>query len=143
MRRMNRREAREKCIKVLYQIDLSANSIEEWIASVLECDGDTDEPDVDTQFLRELVDGVLENLEAIDTEIRDATLRWSPDRLGKVELAILRLGVYEILHRPDIPEAVTVNEAVELAKEYGSEESARFVNGVLAGVIKRNRESGR
>ena len=87
----------------------------ESIASVLECDGDTDEPDVDTQFLRTCRRS-LENLEAIDTEIRDATLRWSPDRLGKVELAILRLGVYEILHRPDIPEAVTVNEAVELAK---------------------------
>lgn len=141
MRRMNRREAREKCIKVLYQIDLSANSTEESIRSILECDGDTNESNVETRFLRDLADGVLENLETVDSEIRDATLKWNPDRLGKVELAILRLGVYEILCRPDIPEAATVNEAVELAKKYGSEESARFVNGVLAGVIKKHRES--
>lgn len=138
MRRMSRREAREKCIKVLYQIDLTANSSEESIASVLECDGYTGESDIETQFLRELVNGVLENLDVIDSEIEDATLKWNPERLGKIELAILRLGVYEILFRPDIPKAATLNEAVELAKEYASEESARFVNGVLAGIMKKH-----
>lgn len=76
----------------------------------------------------------------IDAEIAGSSLKWDPGRLGRIEMAILRLGVYEILMRPDIPVAATINEAVELAKQYGSEDSARFVNGVLAGVTKKRGE---
>jgi N utilization substance protein B len=141
MRQMSRRAAREKCIKVLYQIDLAANSPEESIQSVLECDGVSDDTGEATQFLRELVAGVLENLEVIDAEIAGSSLKWDPARLGRIEMAILRLGVYEILMRPDIPRAATINEAVELAKQYGSEDSARFVNGVLAGVMMKHGEA--
>ncbi|NLU42513.1 MAG: transcription antitermination factor NusB [Firmicutes bacterium] len=138
---MSRRAAREKCVKILYQIDISNNSVDESMKSVFECDGDVDEGSEQAGFLRELVTGVLENLEAIDAEIKEYTHKWSPDRLGRMEKAILRLAVYEIVHRPDIPVAATINEAVELSKEYASDESARFVNGVLAGIAGKHGES--
>ncbi len=138
MHRLSRRAAREKCVKILYQIDISNNSVEESMKSVFECDGDVGEMSAEAGFLRELVTGVLDNLEAIDAEIKDYTHKWSPDRLGRMEKAILRMAVYEIVYRPDIPVAATINEAVELSKEYASDESARFVNGVLAGVAGKH-----
>jgi N utilization substance protein B len=143
MHRLSRRAARDKCVKILYQIDISNNSLEESMKSVFECDGDADDTIEQAGFLRELVTGVLDNLEAIDAEIRDYTHKWSPDRLGRMEKAILRMAVYEIVHRPDIPVAATINEAVELSKEYASDDSARFVNGVLAGIAVKHGESGR
>jgi N utilization substance protein B len=141
MRRLSRRAAREKCVKILYQIDISGNSVEESIKSVFECDGDACEMSEEAGFLSELITGVLDNLETIDSDIRDHAHKWSPDRLGRMEKAILRMAVYEIVHRSDIPVAATINEAVELSKQYGSDDSARFVNGVLAGVASKHGES--
>ena len=142
MHRLSRRAARDKCVKILYQIDISNNSLEESMKSVFECDGDADDTIEQAGFLRELVTGVLDNLEAIDAEIRDYTHKWSPDRLGRMEKAILRMAVYEIVHsRTSL--RCNINEAVELSKEYASDDSARFVNGVLAGIAVKHGESGR
>jgi len=82
-------------------------------------------------FTEELVNGVLAQLEEIDRAIAAHAENWSIERIAKVELAILRLAVHELLRRRDIPPVVTINEAIEIAKMYAGEDSHRFVNGVL------------
>jgi len=88
-------------------------------------------------FARHIVQGTLENIEEIDKKIERQLEHWNFDRLGRVDLAILRISIYGLKYQQDIPYSVTIDEAIDLAKRYGSEESYRFVNGVLDGVRKQ------
>ena len=88
-------------------------------------------------FTRELFDGVVLNEEKIDSVVESCTKKWSKDRLSKVSLCILRIAVYEILFRTDIPNSVSVNEAVNLAKKYGTDLEYAFVNGILGTVCSK------
>ena len=90
-----------------------------------------DEPRDYYAFGEELIHGTLENQEAIDERIMDLASNWDFSRIAKIDLAILRLAIFELLYRKDIPPVVTINEAIDLSKEYSSEESRRFVNGIL------------
>jgi N utilization substance protein B len=90
--------------------------------------------DNDQKFMYQVLSGVVQNLERIDQEISSNTRKWSFSRLNKIDIAILRLAVYEILFMEDIQKSVSVNEAVELAKAYGSDESFSFINGLLRKV---------
>jgi len=92
-------------------------------------------------FARLLTQGSLEHLEEIDQLLQRQLEHWDFSRLNKVDLAILRISIYALLHQPEIPYKVTIDEAISLAKMYGSDESYRFVNGVLDGVSKQIRES--
>ena len=76
--------------------------------------------------------GVLEHLEEIDAQINEVASGWKTDRMGKVDLSVLRLAVYEIEYDEDVPTGVAINEAVELVKKYGRDESPAFINGILA-----------
>ncbi len=87
-------------------------------------------------FAEELIAGTLENLQRIDETISDAAKNWSLDRIARCDLAILRLAIYELFFRKDIPPVVSINEAIDLAKIYSTEESHKFVNGVLDTVKK-------
>lgn len=87
-------------------------------------------------FARFLLAGAIENLEAIDASIEKQLKNWDLKRLSKVDLALLRLGAYALLYQRDIPATVTIDESVEIAKEYGSTESYKFVNGILDAVLK-------
>ncbi len=87
-------------------------------------------------FCRELVEGVRENLSVIDALLSTASNRWHIERMSIVDRNILRLAVYEIAYVPDIPNNVSVNEGIELAKLFGAEDSATFVNGVLDRCLK-------
>lgn len=82
-------------------------------------------------FADELIFGVIENVEAIDAKIREIASNWDFDRIAKIDLSILRMAIYELLFRKDIPPVVTINEAIDLSKQFSAEESRRFVNGVL------------
>jgi len=82
-------------------------------------------------FSDELIFGVIENLGAIDDKIKEIANNWDFDRIAKIDLSILRMAIYELLFRKDIPPVVTINEAIDLSKMYSSEESRRFVNGIL------------
>lgn len=82
-------------------------------------------------FSDELIFGVIENVEAIDEKIREIASNWDFDRIAKIDLSILRMAIYELLFRKDIPPVVTINEAIDLSKQFSAEESRRFVNGVL------------
>ena len=86
----------------------------------------------DEDYMRKKLDGILSKLPELDKALNERTTHWKTSRMGKVELAILWLGLYELLYEEDIPNNVAVNEAVELAKKYGTEDSFSFVNGVLA-----------
>lgn len=88
-------------------------------------------------FARLLVEGTLENLEDIDGEIKAQLEHWDFGRLARVDLAILRISVYALKYQKDIPHSVTIDEAVDISKTYGSDDSYRFINGVLDGIKKR------
>ena len=88
-------------------------------------------------FSRLLIGGTLENLDSIDCVIRENLNNWDFTRISRVERAILRISVYSMLFQKSIPITVTINEAVDIAKEFGSDESYKFINGVLDGVRKR------
>ena len=90
------------------------------------------EGEEDRIYIRNKLTSILDELPLIDEKIREICQGWRLSRLGKTELAILRLAVYEILYDEDIPTGVAINEAVEIAKIYCSEEAPRFINGVLA-----------
>ena len=87
-------------------------------------------------FAALIVRGTIENLDDVDGHIRNHLKKWSFERLNRVDLAILRTSVYALVHQRDIPANVTIDEAVEIAKQFGSPESYRFINGVLDGIRK-------
>ena len=124
-----RREARERAIELLYEAELRAAPA----AEILE-----DQLVALDPFVIELVLGVTSNVEELDAEIGSLLKKeWSLDRLGMLDLWILRLGVHELL-RHDAPVAVVINEAVELGNRFGAtEESGRFINGVLGAAARR------
>ncbi|WP_377888568.1 transcription antitermination factor NusB [Alkalihalobacillus sp. R86527] len=126
---MKRRHAREKAIQALFQIDVTDTDPKEALEHVLS-DGEGDE------FLSELVFGTLENLEEIDEKIKNNLVNWTFNRIGNVDRSVLRMACYEMT-RDDIPVNVSLNEAVELAKMFGGDESGRFVNGVLSKMIQK------
>ena len=91
-------------------------------------------------FARMLIAGALEHREEIDKKIESRLEHWDIHRLGKVDLAILRISAYALLFQKEIPATVTIDEAVDIAKDYGSDESYRFINGVLDGIRKSDHE---
>ncbi len=126
-----RHKAREVALQVLYEIDAVGHNSEEALNHILvriEVSEDV------TGFARELVNGVLQNRDELDQNIRDFAPAWPLDQISIVDRNILRLAIFEILHDNKIPVKVAINEAVELAKTFGSNNSSRFVNGVLGSV---------
>lgn len=124
---MKRRTAREKALQSLFQIDVSDTEPNEAMQHAL----DGQESDA---FFEQLVYGVLENKEKIDEMIKQHLVNWKLDRLANVDRAILRLSAYEMIFLEDIPVNVSMNEAIELAKQFGDDKSAKFVNGVLSNI---------
>ena len=129
---MSRRELREQIFKLLFRIEF--NSDEEMKA---QCELFFDSPDEvfspeDEKYIKDKYDQIYSRINDIDSLINEKAKGWDSDRMGKVELTIIRLGVYEIMYDDDVPESVAINEAVELAKKFGQDKSHGFVNAVLA-----------
>lgn len=133
---MGRRQSREAALQAIFQVDLGRIDPERAISYTADNFGIKPE---DLTYTRELVTGALERLEKIDRIIASYSKDWQLERLARVDRNIMRLAIYEILYRDDIPAGVSVNEAVELAKVYGGEDSGRFVNGILGRVITLSR----
>lgn len=130
----SRHIARERAIQLLFQLDY--NEAEDREKAFDEFwDSFEDKPDV-RPFTDELVHGVLEHRDSLDREIQRYAKNWDLKRMGGVDRNVLRLALYEIQHRKDIPPVVSVNEAIELAKELSTDEAAKFVNGILDQAIK-------
>lgn len=124
---MKRRTAREKALQALFQIDVSQADPSEAIDHVLEGEeGD--------EYLTLLVTGVLENKEEIDSMIKQYLEKWKLERLATVDRNLLRQGVYELKYSKEVPANVVIDEAIEIAKIFGDDNSSRFINGVLSKV---------
>lgn len=127
---MTRSELRENLFKLLFRAEF--NAPEEMADQKKYFFEEVPLKDSERDELRTKADNILKNLEKIDESLNDKVTGWKTDRLGKVELTILRLAVYEILYDDAVPTSVAINEAVELAKKFGQDSSSAFVNGVLA-----------
>ena len=124
--KLNRTEAREKIMIILYQIDLyDKDKIPYDLESVFH-----ENLEIDNKFVRDIVDGVLEKKDSIDKIISKYLENWDLDRLDKTDRAILRLSTYEMLYY-NTPKVVVINEAVELAKKYSDEKIVKLINAVL------------
>lgn len=130
---MGRRASRETAMKLLYQLEIQKEDREAQISTALE---ENDLQDRDREYVLDVVNGVASNLSYIDNIIETNARGWKMNRISKVDLSILRLCIYEVSFRDDIPYNVSVNEAVELAKKYSGEEAGAFVNGILSKVSK-------
>lgn len=134
---MGRRASREAAMKLLYQLEIQKSDRNEQIETALE-DGSL--TDSDKKYIRSIIDEVSEKVALLDRVIEKYAMGWKISRLSKIDLSILRIGIFEILFREDIPYSVSVNEAVELAKKYSNEDAGAFVNGLLAKVTKSDAE---
>ncbi len=135
---MSRRTAREAAFKLLFQMEIQKDDPKKQIEVFLEQDdfNNNDVDDSDREFILDVVKGTISDLSEIDKSIEVYLKGWKINRISKVDLAILRLAIYEILNRDDIPANVSVNEAVEIAKKYSGEESGAFINGILGKFIR-------
>lgn len=133
-----RRRARELALQLLYQHEHTGADLD-----VMQKDFDefTGASDGVREFADFLLRGTLANLEKLDEELALQTAHWRLERLAAVDRNILRLALFELTHVPDTPAAVVIDEAIEIAKTFGAEESGRFVNGVLDGYVKRRAEA--
>ena len=151
----NRRVARECALKIIFALRLDEQAdtsrlLADFWQNFRFADDALGEP-VETEatplssgaraFAETLVKGVVEYRAVIDKEIREVAKNWTLERMAAVDLSILRVCVYELFYQPDIPKRVAINEAIEIAKRYGTKESPSFVNGLLDKVAQKAREN--
>lgn len=131
---MTRREIREQVFKMLFRVEFYNQ--EEMSEQIALCEDDAcNWKEKDKTYIFEKVEKISEKLEEIDAKINEVSESWKTGRMGKVDLTLIRLAVYEMLYEEDVPAKVAINEAVELAKQYGTDNSPSFVNGVLAKLV--------
>lgn len=131
-----RSKARKRALDILFQSDVRGEDLPAMLAA--EAKRAASEPAREGSWLyaREIVDGVIDNREAIDEQITTFAKDWSLARMPAVDRAVLRIGVWELLYNDEVPSAVAIDEAVELAKEFSTEDSGAFVHGVLGRVAR-------
>ncbi|MCD6489698.1 MAG: transcription antitermination factor NusB [Thermodesulfobacterium sp.] len=132
---MKRRKGREIALQILYQKEAAQIPISEAIGNYKKYFNVKDSEIF--KFGEELAIGVAENINFIDSIIKKYTPTWPLERQNLTDKNILRLAIYEMFFRPDIPEVVSINEAIELAKRYGTDDSPAFINGVLDSIYKK------
>ncbi|WP_194411638.1 transcription antitermination factor NusB [Microbacterium cremeum] len=131
-----RTKARKRALDILFQADVRGDEVATILAA--EAKRAASEPAREASWLyaREIVDGVIDNREAIDEQITTFAKDWSLARMPAVDRAVLRLATWEILYNDEVPTAVAIDEAVELAKEFSTDDSPSFVHGVLARIAR-------
>lgn len=131
---MSRREIREQIFKILFRVEFhEREDMPEQLQLFMEELGK--EENKDTRYIQEKYGNILERIGELDAMVNQVAQGWKTSRMGKADLAIIRLAVYEMKFEEDVPEGVAINEAVELAKSYGTDDSPSFVNGVLAKLV--------
>jgi N utilization substance protein B len=132
-----RREGRELAVQILYALDLNPIRMQETFQLFRENSRAAEHV---RNFAEELAAGVTANRDAIDKLIAGTSKNWAISRMAKVDLNILRLAIFEIVFRIDIPRNVTINEAIEVAKKFGTEDSPAFINGILDEIAAQHPE---
>lgn len=130
---MSRRLTRELAFKIIFQIDMGRNPWKEVLTRAI---SETTLSEKSGAFLEQLVKGTIQYLKEIDTELMKYAEGWKLERMASTDRNILRMALYEIRYLKDIPPGVTANEAVELSKKYGDDDSGKFVNGILGNIIR-------
>ena len=136
-----RRETRDATVKFLFSDDFSlerrnSESLEERIETFLQEYDGCQKDKIDMGYVRTVVEGTAAHIGEIDKLIEAYTENWAPERMARIDMAILRVAIYEMLYMEDIPASVSINEAVELAKTYSHEYAGTFVNGILGGIYR-------
>lgn len=129
---MSRREIREQIFKLLFRIEFNQKEEMAQQEAFFFEDEENETSEKESAMISEKVNRIVEKLDDIDRLLNEKAKGWETERMGKVDLTILRLAVFEILYDEEIPTGVAINEAVELAKKFGQDSSPAFVNGVLA-----------
>lgn len=133
---MSRRSARKNAFFLLFQMDFNQAEEYEQVKEIFFAEAEEPVEEEDKQFIISEVEGTRSHLEEIDYIIGECAKGWNTDRMSKVDLAILRLAVYELRFGEDTPVGVAINEAVELAKKFSSDEAPGFINGILGKVVQ-------
>ena len=132
---MNRRELREHVFRMLFRKEffLLAGEFEEQVQMYLEELSPLEEKD--RSYMQEKIDAIYTSVPELDSKLNEVAKGWKTGRMGKVDLTVLRLALYEMRYEASVPEKVAINEAVEIARKYGGDDSPSFVNGVLAKLV--------
>jgi len=130
---MNRKGTREEAVKIAYCMDVNKEFEKSCPSAYVE---HFELEDVDMEYLNKTIDDMIDHLDEIDKHITDNSKDWKITRIAKVDLAILRVALSEILYNDTIPESVAINEAVEISKKYSSDDSHKFINGILGTVVR-------
>lgn len=133
---MTRRESREQAFALLFEMTFNDQPIEQLAAAASEA---RDTPV--SVFAMTLASGAQAHLAELDEKIAAYSVKWSKERISRVALSVMRLAVYEMLYEDSIPVSVSINEAVELAKKYGGDEDAPFINGILGSISRETPET--
>lgn len=133
---MSRREIREQIFKLLFRAEFYDYDKEEMSEQLSLFFEELDQrKEKDTDYIQKKYEDIMEHLTEIDAMINEVAEGWKTSRMAKVDLTLIRLATYELKYEEDIPTGVAINEAVELAKAYGTDDSASFVNGILAKLV--------
>lgn len=130
---MNRKQTREEAFKILYQTDIQKCSVDEILNTYFSENTVTGES---REYIEDVTHGVYNNLDGIDDIISKALKSWTLKRISKVDKAALRLAMYEIIYRDDIPQRASIFEAVDIVKKYNSNKAGGFVNGILRSILR-------
>mgnify|MGYP003584205556 CR=1 FL=1 len=138
---MSRRQAREAALQALFQLDLNNSDGRDEAAETRAVDAALEEgvllPARDRDYVRDLVHGTNANLEAIDALITENSREWKVERMSGIDRNVTRLAIYEMKFSPEkLTPNIVINEAVELAKKFGTDDSGRFVNGILGAMVR-------
>ena len=138
-----RQEAREEAMAFIYSIDYHLDEIAFQIENFMSEENIVGFSDESKKYINDVISGVVDKLKEIDPLIEKYSRGWSFNRIPNIDIAVLRLCIYEMIFREDIPASVSINEAVNLAKKYGHDESGTFVNGILGSIYKEAVASGK
>lgn len=136
---MGRKHARESTMKLLYQMEMNLDFSHKELDIFFE----NNEFNLgERKYINHAINTIIDNLEEIDKNIEHYLKGWELERLAKIDLSTLRIAIYEMMYREDIPVEVSINEAIEIAKKYSTEESSKYINGVLGSFIRGKDKNG-
>jgi len=134
-----RRIVREKVLQILYAYEMNKESLQPLSLEILKDVAD----ETDKAFAQELIRKVLANIEDLDGRIIQRVTNWEMNRIALIDKILLRIGICELLHFPDIPPKVSINESIEIAKDYSTAGSAKFINGILDAILAEEKKVGK
>lgn len=138
-KKSKRRIVREKVLQILYAYEMNNESLQPLLNETLKEVTDA----ADKTFARELIQKVIDNTPGLDNRIIQCVTNWEMNRIALIDKILLRMGICEILHFPDIPPKVSINESIEIAKDYSTAGSAKFINGILDAVLAEEKTKGK